>query len=425
MSLKIKLSLIPETPGCYLFKDEKEKIIYVGKSKYLPNRVMSYFRPNPIELKTKALLERIKDVDFISTINENEAILLEDDLIKLYRPKFNVKGKDDRTKKWGISFSCGDFPKLEITPIKTSTNDIICEFSSSNICHEVYETIHRIVNLRNCSYNLSKNNIENKKFKSCLEFHINRCSAPCESKINKFDYKKNCDLAKEILTFNYKKVETHLWKIMKSYSDSFEFEKALQIKFKIDELEKIKILLEPSRIQKSINLTKNIKKILNLKNTPLIIESFDNSHHNGDCIVSASVRFVNGLPEKSSYRKYNLKNVVGPDDYASFDEVIYRRLKRLLDEKGVLPSMILIDGGKGQLNVGKTVLTRLNLLDKIDLISISKNNNHKSETIHLCDSSEIKIESSEEFFYLSKIQEEVHRFTINFHRDKKSKKLIS
>ena len=162
-----------------------------------------------------------------------------------------------------------------------------------------------------------------------------------------------------------------------------------------------------------------------MKNTPLIVESFDNSHNQGDGQVSASVRFVNGIPEKSSYRKYNLRSVKGPDDYASFEEVIFRRLKRLLDEKDILPSLVLIDGVKGQLGVAKKVLTELNWIDKIDLISISKDENHRSSVIHTSDGNEFDMKQGEEYFYLGKIQEEVHRFTINFHRKKMSKKLLN
>jgi len=156
-----------------------------------------------------------------------------------------------------------------------------------------------------------------------------------------------------------------------------------------------------------------------------VIEAFDNSHHAGDCQVSCSVRFVNGIPEKSSYRKFNIKSVTTADDYASFDEVLNRRYKRLLDEKGILPSLVLIDGGRGQLNIAIKVFTELNLIDKIDLISISKNDNHKSENIHLVVGKEIKMKHEESFFYLAKIQDEVHRFTINFHRKKKNKKILN
>ena len=165
--------------------------------------------------------------------------------------------------------------------------------------------------------------------------------------------------------------------------------------------------------------------ILGLKNTPLVIEAFDNSHHGGDCQVSCSVRFVNGIPDKSSYRTFNIKTVKGPDDYASFEEVLNRRLKRLMSENQDLPSLILIDGGKGQLNVGIKVLTELNLIDKIDLISVSKNDKHRSNIIHLTNNSEKNVSDLKEFLYLARVQDEVHRFTIGFHRKKKNKKILN
>jgi len=426
MILEQKLSNIPKSSGCYLFKNEKGQIIYVGKSKFLPNRVKSYFRENHDDDKVKVLRENIRDVDFVTTINENEAILLEDDLIKLYKPKFNIKGKDDRSKRWFIALTKGDFPKLEVFPRQIEDDvEILGEFTNSNTCYEVYELLHNVFSLRTCSYNLSKQNIESQKFRPCLDHQIGKCDAPCSSLINKFQYKINCDLIKELFSFKYDSIEIKLKKMMYDLSEKLEFEKCNKIKIKLEWFETLKEKLEPLRIQRVIDVAKKTKELLSLKNTPLVIEAFDNSHHSGDCQISCSVRFVNGIPEKSSYRKFNIKTITSPDDYASFDEVLNRRLKRLVDEKGVLPSLILIDGGKGQLNIGIRFLNELNLIDKIDLISISKNDNHKSDTIHLTNGKEIKIGHYETFFYLARIQDEVHRFTINFHRKKRSKKMIN
>jgi len=425
MLLQEKLSVIPKSSGCYLFKDGKNQIIYVGKSKYLPNRVMSYFRENHDDEKVKVLREKIVDVDFITTINESEALLLEDDLIKLYRPKFNIKGKDDRSRRWYIGLTSNEFPKLEVFPKIEGGVEVLGEFSNSNTCYEVYEIIHNVINLRTCSYNLSKSNVETNKFRPCLDFHIGKCQAPCAGLIDKFIYNENVKMVRELFEFKFDSIESKLYKLMSELSKNLEFEKCEKIKHKLEYFQELKTMLEPNRIKHVIELSKVLKTKLNLKNTPLIIEAFDNSHHSGDCQVSCSVRYVNGLPEKNSYRKFNIKTVEGPDDYASFDEVLNRRLKRLMKEKGVLPSMILIDGGKGQLNVASKVLMDLDLYDKIDLISISKNDNHKSETIHLTSGEIVKMEHEECFFQLGKIQDEVHRFTINFHRKKRSKKLIS
>jgi len=426
MLLESKLLNIPKSSGCYLFKNSKNQVIYVGKSKFLPNRVKSYFRETPEDEKGKLLKESITDVDFITTVNESEALLLEDDLIKLYRPKFNVKGKDDRTRRWFIGFTSDDFPKLEVFPRKVEEGiEVLGEFTNSNTCYEVYELIHDVFNLRTCSYNLSKKNIESGKFRSCLDFHIGKCDSPCTSLINKFQYKETCDMVKDLFLFKYDQLESKLKKLMYGFSSKMEYEKSNKIKIKLEYFQTLKEKLEPLRIQRAIDVAKKIKESLGLRNTPLVIEAFDNSHHGGDCQVSCSVRFVNGIPDKSSYRTFNIKTVDGPDDYASFDEVLNRRLKRLVSENQDLPSLILIDGGKGQLNVGIKVLTELNLIDKIDLISISKNDKHRSNIIHLTDNSEKNVSDLKEFLYLARVQDEVHRFTIGFHRKKKNKKILN
>ena len=183
--------------------------------------------------------------------------------------------------------------------------------------------------------------------------------------------------------------------------------------------------LDVLRLQKYNKKAFEIKNILGLKNIPQVIEAFDNSHNQGDSNVAASVRFENDKRIKSDYRKYIIKSFDGINDYASFDEVLNRRFKRLIDEKQKLPNLVIIDGGKGQLGVAKRVFDNLNITDKVDLISISKDSNHKSSLIHLTDGSEISIMNNNNFNILAKIQDEVHRFVINFHRDKQSKKLFS
>jgi excinuclease ABC subunit C len=189
----------------------------------------------------------------------------------------------------------------------------------------------------------------------------------------------------------------------------------------VDDLQK---KLEPFRVRKYNDIAREFKESLGLINIPTLIEAFDNSHTAGDCQVSALVRYKNGKTDKSNYRKFNIKTVEGADDYASFDEVLNRRFKRLLNEKKELPSLVIIDGGKGQLGIAKRVFEELNLLSRIDLISISKNDKHQSQTIHLIDGSGFDIPRSKFGFLLSEIQNEVHRFVITFHRKKRSKSII-
>ncbi len=419
-----KLSNIPQSSGCYLFKNEKGQIIYVGKSKFLPKRVKSYFQKNHKDIKTTSLVNEIRDVEFMTTNDESQALLLEDELIKSLKPKYNIKAKDDRSRRWFITLTDEDFPRLLVCNPSNFSGEVLLESTSSNSCYEIYEMVHDIFDLRSCSYNLTEENISNEKFKTCLEFHLGRCNAPCVSNIMKFSYKKIVSEMKDIFSFDFDKVRSRLKKSMKYFSESMEFEKANDFKNKISVVDSLEKKLEPFRVRKYNDVARKFKESLGLINVPTLIEAFDNSHTAGDCQVSALVRYKNGKTDKSNYRKFNIKSVEGPDDYASFTEVLNRRFKRLLDEKQELPSLVVIDGGKGQLGVAKQVFESLGLLSRIDLISISKNDKHQSQTIHLTDGSSFDIPRNEFGFLLAEVQNEVHRFVISFHRQKRSKKVI-
>jgi len=419
-----KLSNIPQSSGCYLFKNEKGQIIYVGKSKYLPKRVKSYFQKNHKDQKTTSLVNEIRDVEFMTTNDESQALLLEDELIKSLKPKYNIKAKDDRSRRWFITLSDEDFPRLLVCNPTTMSGEVLLESTSSNSCYEIYEMVHDIFNLRSCSYDLTEENISKEKFKVCLEFHLGRCNAPCVSNIQKFTYRKMISEMKELFSFEFDKVRNRLKKSMKYFSDSTEFEKAQDMKNRMSIVDDLQKKLEPFRVRKYNDIAREFKESLGLINVPTLIEAFDNSHTAGDCQVSALVRYKNGKTDKSNYRKFNIKTVEGADDYASFDEVLNRRFKRLLDEKKELPSLVVIDGGKGQLGIAKRVFEELNLLSRIDLISISKNDKHQSQTIHLIDGSSFDIPKNQFGFLLAEVQNEVHRFVISFHRQKRSKKVI-
>jgi len=419
-----KLKNIPKFSGCYLFKDKKGQIIYVGKAKFLPSRVKSYFSNKNHSSKTKMLVENIIDVDFVTTLDENSALVLENDLIKSYKPKYNIKLKDDRSKKWYLTLSLGDFPRLEV---KNDTNlDVtpVFEVSSSNLAYEIYELLHDIVDLRSCSYELSKENIDNGKFTSCLEYHMGRCLAPCVSNINKFVYKSLIDDLKELLLFNFESYRKKLYRQMNVFSKNMEFEKANTIKHKLESLDKYEKCVESTRIGGYLVIADEFKTTFGLQNTPIDIEMYDNSHTNGDCQVSALVRYTNGKKNTSEYRKFNIKTVDGPDDYASFDEVLRRRFTRLLKEHKKLPDMVIIDGGRGQLGIAKKVFDELSLSNRIDLVSISKNERHRSDILHFTDGSSVKFENKRFFNLLATIQDEVHRFVITFHRKKRTKSVI-
>ena len=419
-----KLQNIPQFPGCYLFKDDKGQIIYVGMSKFLPKRVSSYFQKKHQDLKTKTLVENIRDVEFVISPSEQEALLMEEDLIRTYKPKFNIKGKDDKSRKWSICLTDEEFPKLEIVRNKRDERKSL-DFTNGFICKEVYELIHQVFDLRTCSYNLSQENIQKKKFKECLEFHIKKCGAPCVGGINKIQYMMILKQLDKVFDLDLPSIRKNLRQYIKELSSKLEFEKANTILHKLKNLEELESKLEVIRIRKYTKNAFDIKKTLGLNKIPNIIEAFDNSHNQGDSNVAASVRFINGKPNKSDYRKFNIKSFTGVDDYASFDEVLNRRFKRLLDEKKQLPDLVVIDGGKGQLNVAINVFQQLKLIGKIDLISISKDKNHKSATVHTVDGDSFEIKNEISFILLSRVQEEVHRFAIKFHREKQTKKLLN
>ena len=419
-----KLKNIPKSSGCYLFKDKKGEIMYVGKAKHLPNRVKSYFSNKNHSDKTKLLVENIIDVDFLTTLDENSALVLENDLIKTHNPKFNIKLKDDRSKKWYLTLTDDNFPRLEVKNDTNLDSDPLIEVPSSSLCHEMYDLLHDIFNLRSCSYELTPENIENNKFKVCLESHMGRCDAPCVSNINKFIYREVISHLKQVVSFNFDQLRGKLTRKMNAFSKVMEFEKANTIKFRLDALDKYEKCVESARIGGYLVIADEFKTTFGLQNNPIDIEMYDNSHTNGDCQVSALVRYTNGKKNTSEYRKFNIKTVVGPDDYASFDEVLRRRFTRLLKERGKLPDMVIIDGGKGQLGIAKRVFDELSLSNRIDLLSISKNAQHRSDTLHFIDGKSVKFENKKFFNLLATIQDEVHRFVITFHRKKRTKSVI-
>ena len=420
--MNIKDFSIPQTPGCYLFKDDKEQIIYVGKSNFLPKRVSSYFQKNHKDIKTGKLVTEIKNVDFISTETENEALVLEEDLIKLYMPKFNIKGKDSRTIRSKLVLSNGDWKKIELFyPQEEFSGRVLAEFTSGKVANEVLQTLHDIFNLRSCSYDLTEENINKKKFKSCLEWHLGRCSAPCVGLANKLDYLLSIKLIEDIFTFNYKTSVNHFSKKMRYFSENLEFEKAQGVKEKILKINKIEGLINPLKVIGQRKRLTEIQQRLCLKFTPTVIDSFDNSHTSGTEAVCGMVRFTLLQADKSQWRKFIIKSGAGGDDYGSFDEVLTRRFKRLVEEKTNLPNLVIIDGARSQLNVAISVLKSLNIYDKLDVISISKDDRHKANSIHLTNGTDVSISGYNEFAH---ILNEVHRFSLDFHRKRMSKKMF-
>ncbi len=421
--MNIKDFSIPQTAGCYLFKDSKEQIIYVGKSKYLPKRVSSYFQKNHKDGKTIKLVTEIKNVEFISTESENEALVLEEDLIKLYKPKFNIKGKDSRTIRSKLVLTGGEWKKLELYyPHEEFDGEVLCEFTSGKVAREVIESIYDIFQLRSCSYTITDENVERGKFKSCLEWHMQRCTAPCVGAAKKIDYLHTIKLIKDIFKFDFSTSKSYFTRKMKYHSSILEYEIAQKWKMKILVMQKIEDLLKPVITIKKRKRSEEIQKSLGLRFTPIVIDAFDNSHTAGTDAVCGLIRYTLLEPQKDEWRKFIIKSGAGGDDYGSFTEVLRRRFSRLISESVNLPNLVIIDGARPQLNVALSVLKEYDLIGKLDVISISKNDKHQPETIHLESGNQIPIKGH---FELATILNEVHRFSLDFHRKRRSKSLFN
>ena len=533
--------LFPDKPGIYQFFDKKQKIIYIGKAKNLKKRVSSYFyKERSISGKVKILVKKIRDIKFIVVDTEIDALLLENNLIKKYQPRYNVLLKDDKTYPW-ICIKNEDFPR--IFPTRNVIHDgseYFGPYASVKMMRTVLELISQLYPIRNCKHKLSPQNIKSKKFKVCLEYHIDNCKGPCEGLQSKEDYDKSIAEIKEIIKGNINSVKHQLKKFMLVHADNYEFEKAQIIKEKIELLEKyqsksivvnskinnvdvfsiitnqdlsysnyLKVIdgavvqshtieirkkldespeelleiaitefrqrfnsnseeiiipfaidyeipdtkitipqrgdkkhlldlsnrnakyfkLDKEKQQSLIDPERNSKRILEqmrkdlrMKEVPQHIECFDNSNIQGDYPVAAMVVFKNTKPSKSEYRHYNIKTVEGANDFASMEEVIYRRYHRLIKEEKKLPQLIVVDGGKGQLSSALKSLEKLELRGKITIIGIAK----KLEEIYFPnDSVPLYIDKkSESLKIIQQLRDEAHRFGITHYRKKIEKGTI-
>ena len=528
---------LPQKAGVYQYFDKEDKILYVGKAKNLKKRVSSYFTKNHKHTKTKMLVSKIRDVKYFVVPTEMDALLLENNLIKKYQPKYNIMLKDDKTYPF-ICIKNEPFPRVFSTRrVVKDGSTYLGPYTSVRLVRTLLDFVHQLYPLRTCNLNLKKENIENKKFKLCLEYHIGNCLAPCENFQSEVSYQIGIDHIKQILKGDIKSVTSILKDRMKYHAQNLEFEKAQSVKEKLSLLENyqskstivntkinnvdvftivsdensafvnyLKIssgaiiqthtielkkkleetdnqllvyaitelrqrfnsvskeiyssiplenlwedtkvvvpiigdkykLIELSRrnakymqfdkIKKKEQLKEKYsdKRIinqlqvdLNLKEKPRHIECFDNSNFQGTNAVAACVVFKNAKASKKDYRHFNIKTVVGPDDYKSMEEVVYRRYKRLLEEKQSLPQLIIIDGGKGQLSSAAKSLDKLRLLGKIEIIGIAK---RLEEIFFLSDPIPIYLDKrSESLKLIQQLRNEAHRFGISHHRNKRSK----
>lgn len=538
--MKQLISTISKKPGVYQFFDKNGKIIYVGKAKNLKNRVSSYFNKIHENGKTAVLVKQIADIKTIIVETEIEALLLENNLIKKYQPKYNVMLKDDKTYPW-ICIKNERFPRVFSTRnIVKDGSEYFGPYASVRMMNTILELIRKLYPLRTCNYNLSQENIDNNKFKVCLEYHIGNCKAPCVGYQTEDEYLEAVQNIKSIIRGNINGVIKYLKALKNRFADELAFEKAQLIKEKIqllenyqsksvvvsptindvdvfsiisdekyayvnylkvingaiiqghtielkkkleetdDELlqigiaelrsrfnsyskevivpfkptlqdENMKFLvpqrgdkkqllelsernakyyrLERKKQQANVNPTKHadrilekLQKDLRMKEKPVHIECFDNSNIQGTNPVAACVVFKDAKPSKKDYRHFNIKTVEGPDDFASMTEVVYRRYKRLMEDKQPLPQLIVIDGGKGQLGAALKSLDQLGLRGKITIIGIAK----RLEEIYFPnDSVPLYLnKTSESLKLIQYLRDEAHRFGLTHHRNKRSKAAI-
>jgi excinuclease ABC subunit C len=529
---------LPSTPGVYQFFNSDDKIIYVGKAKNLKRRVSSYFTKNHVG-KTKVLVNKTRDIKIVITETEQDALLLENSLIKKNKPIYNILLKDDKSYPW-ICISNENFPRVFSTRSAINNrNQYYGPYTSSKMLTTILNLIKEIFQLRDCNLNLSDANIKSSRYKVCLEYHIGNCNGPCVGEETEKDYLQKIVQIKNILNGNLSQVHSHLILKMNDFSENLEFEKAQSIKDSINLLEsyqsksiivsstisnidvfgiyqvkddyfvnyfKIKngsiiqshnaeikrrfdesiedILLHciisfrqqfnssstevliPFTLdfsfhefrftipkkgpkKKLIDLSfrnakfhgldtlkrqekfsfsnqdvmEELRDKLHLKELPKHIECFDNSNIQGEFPVSACVVFKNGRPAKKEYRHFIIKEVVGPDDFASMAEVLKRRYTRLVSEGHALPDLIIIDGGKGQLSASVSALSSIGLDGKIPIIGIAK----RLEEIFV-PNDKFPIYINKNSLSLKLIQQcrnEAHRFGINHHRLRRSKSMIN
>ena len=541
--LKGIVARLPDKPGSYQFYDDKHTIIYVGKAKNLKARVSSYFHTEVDRFKTKVLVSKIQDISYTVVNTEEDALLLENELIKKYNPRYNVLLKDGKTYP-SICITNEYLPRIFKTrTINKKWGTYYGPYSHIGTMHAVLELIKNLYHPRSCKMPMTKEGIETRKYQVCLDYHIKNCGGPCVAKQSYENYQENIRQAREILKGNTRQLLREMKEQMMTLAEELRFEEAelikrkylliesfvsksevvshtidnidvftitndeniayinyihvangainqsftfeykkrlneseeelLQlgivemrerfkskskeivvpfdpqmelkgVKFTIPKLGDKKTLLELSEMngkqykfdrlkqaeklnpeQKQVRLMKELQEKLGLPKMPYQIECFDNSNISGTDAVAACVVFKSMKPSKQDYKRYNIKTVVGPDDYASMKEVVHRRYTRLVEEEQPLPDLIVADGGKGQMEVIREVIQdELNL--DIPIAGLAKDNRHRTnELLYGFPPKVIGLKTDSELFHvLTRLQDEVHRFAITFHREKRSKRAL-
>ena len=538
--LKGIVSAMPEKPGSYQYYDAEGTIIYVGKAKNLKSRVSSYFHAEVDRFKTKVLVSKIWDISYTVVNTEEDALLLENSLIKKYNPRYNVLLKDGKTYP-SICVTKEYLPRIfQTRTINKKWGTFYGPYSHVGTMHAVIDLIKKLYHPRPCKQPMTEEGVKGGKYRVCLEYHIKNCSGPCVNKQSWDDYQKSIQQAREILKGNTRQVQRELKEEMLKLAEELRFEEAEEVKRryilleqfvshsevvshtidnvdvlsitndekvafinyihvsngqinqsftfeykkKLDETDEellqlaivemrerfqshAKEIILPQEVdidlegvtitipqrgdkktlldlslmngkqykfdrlkqaeklnpeQKQVRLMKELQDLLHLPKMPYQIECFDNSNISGSDAVAACVVFKKMKPSKQDYRKYNIKTVVGPDDYASMKEVVYRRYKRLIEEQQPLPDLIVADGGKGQMEVIRQAVQDELGLD-IPIAGLAKDDKHRTNELLFGFPARVigMKDTSELFRVLTHLQDEVHRFAITFHREKRSK----
>tara|TARA_B110000459_G_scaffold87664_1_gene98087 strand:- start:1248 stop:3041 length:1794 start_codon:yes stop_codon:yes gene_type:complete len=540
--IKELIHSFPEKPGVYRHYDTKGRLLYVGKAKNLKRRVGSYFTKTHDSFRLRLLVKQITDIQFTVVKDEKEALLLEKNLIRNEKPKYNIQFRDDKSYP-SIAIKNEKFPRVIFTRKKNDDeSEYFGPYTSMFYAKKAYETIIKLFPLRTCSLALNKENIAKDKFKVCLEYHIDNCLGPCEAYQSEDEYMDNIEQIRNILLGKSDVAIQYLQNKQVEFEKELEYEKAydyqrrietlinygekntvvdvqikhidaynilsvpekafvtylkirngaivstynFELKTKLDESDDevlqyvieqhrndrkehenapelvLPLSIEIGNVKQTIPKTGDKKKILDLAfrnlisqkqhyfdikekqakkennserilkqmqadlrltELPLHIECFDNSNIQGTNPVASMVVFKNAKPAKKDYRHYNIKTVEGPDDYASMEEVVYRRYARLLKENKALPNLVIVDGGKGQLSAAIKSLKKLDLIGKIPVIGIAK---RLEEIYYPGDSYPLYInKKSESLKVIQHLRNEAHRFAINFHRNQRSKNFIT
>ncbi len=425
-----KARAFPQTPGVYLMKDAVGVVIYVGKAKNLRSRASSYFLKNAEqELRLANWLREICDIDYLECESEVDALLVESRLIKDIQPRHNKEQKDDKTFPYLQITTREDFPRVEVTrEPATSSTKLYGPFASAGSLRGAIQVLQRIFKFRTCSLDIQENDERWRWFRPCLLASIHQCTAPCNLRISKEDYKKDIRRLQMFLEGSKKRLLSQMEKEMQSASQEMRYEEAAKLR---DELDMLRSLdnrgeLDTHAQPEVFYIDPNkglagLKKVLKLDEVPRTIEGIDIAHLQGGQTVASLVQFIDGLPFKPGYRRYKIRSVQGIDDFASIHEVVSRRYKKLYEEGELFPDIILIDGGKGQLNAAVAAFRALEI-EPPTLISLAKK---EEEVFRPGESESLKLSRhSFALRLLQYVRDESHRFAQHYHHILRKKSQI-